>query len=646
VNDGVATRVAIAIALSAAALRLAPLGWLHPLNWDEIEFYRATRWIAEGRVPFRDFWEHHSPLAWFVFAPFSRLSDTPGAAAILGMRWAQIPVWIATFWLANVFMRNAGLSRFARWCAMAIALCSSFLMIAAVEYRIDPLACALYVGGLVLWQGGGRPVRPAGETPAPLLFGAGVMFCLTGLTNMRVGPLLVVTVLLLWWKSRARGTWIVAGGIAALVPALLYFTVTRSWGPLVQHLLTENIHGDRYAQPVVGQFLHRLIVVFGVRMIGSDRLFDIAAVDAGGIALLVLGFAGLVIALQRWRTRDDLFVIAVLQVVNLIVVAGMNFIYNYHFELVAILMLPLVALAIQQFGTSVPRSLGSSGASGTFPRGTEEPRNRGTILAILLLAWSVNAFASLFRGKELDLAYQDFVMREVHARTRPGERVWAGMGWALRREPAYRFWFLPDMTRQLVEHGEAAPYRLADVVRDPPALVVCDHYAMVWLSLVQRELAPFFVRHYVPVWRNLWVPGMNARLRPLGSFEWIVPRDGTYRVFASAELARHPWFRDPFYVGAYETARQMNTAFALQNPLSPPPLSWWIERKPVAIGREIALRKGQRIAVMSAASEPLGIVLLSGTDTMLFRQPPPGATLEASTTRVTHVPRFGVRIQP
>jgi len=613
-SDARTTRVAIAIALSAAALRLAPLGWLHPLNWDEIEFYRATRWIAEGRVPFRDFWEHHSPLAWFVFAPFSRLSDTPGAAAILGMRWAQIPVWIATFWLANVFMRNAGLSRFARWCAMAIALCSSFLMIAAVEYRIDPLACALYIGALVLWQ----------KNSSQALFGAGVLFCLTGLTNMRVGPLLVVTVLLLWWKSRARGTWIVAGGIAALVPALLYFTITRSWGPLVQHLLTENIHGDRYAQPVVGQFLHRLIVVFGVRVIGSDRLFDAAAIDAGGIALLVLGFAGLVIALQRWRTRDDLFVIAVLQVVNLIVVAGMNFIYNYHFELVAILMLPLVALAIS--------------------RATEQPRNRVTVLAVLLIAWSVNAFASLFRGKELDLAYQDFVMREVHARTRPGEKVWAGMGWALRREPAYRFWFLPDMTRQLVEHGEAAPYRLADVVRDPPALVVCDHYAMVWLSLVQRELAPFFVRHYIPVWRNLWVPGMNARLRPGVSFEWIVPRDGTYRVFASAELARHPWFRDPFYVGAYETARQMNTAFALE--AKPAALSWWVDRKPVAIDREIALRKGQRIAVMSAASEPLGIVLLSGTDTMLFRQPPPGATLEASTTRVTHVPRFGVRIQP
>ena len=33
-----------------------------PLAWDEIEFFRATRWIAEGRLPFRDYWEHHLPL--------------------------------------------------------------------------------------------------------------------------------------------------------------------------------------------------------------------------------------------------------------------------------------------------------------------------------------------------------------------------------------------------------------------------------------------------------------------------------------------------------------------------------------------------------------------------------------------------------
>ena len=614
--------VAVVVALTAAAIRLIPLQWLHPLNWDEIEFYRATKWIAEGRVPFRDFWEHHSPLSWFVFAPVAALIDSPGASAILAMRWAQVPVWIATFWLANVWMRNVGLSRFARWSAMALALSSSFLMISAVEYRLDPLSCALWMAALVAWQRG---------TP-PSMFLAGVLFCLTGLTNMRLGPLLVVTVLLLrivdtrarTWRGNARANWIFAGGIAALIPAVLYFVVTGSVDELRQQLFHENYIGDKFAQPVLGQFAHRMLIVFGVRVMGADRLFDPAGIDAGGIALLILGFAGLVGVLRRrFREPEDLFVMAALQLTNLLVISGMNFIYNYHFQTVVIVFLPFIAWSIER----IPR--------------------RGLVMAMLIVAWCVNAFASIFRGKELDLAYQDFVMRQADARTAPSEKVWGGMGWALRREPAYRFWFLPDMTRILVHRGVSEPYRLRDLVRDPPAVVIFDHSIGVWVTIVQRELAPFVVRHYVPVWRNLWVPGMNVRLRKeRPRMEWIVPRDGTYRLFASEALARHAWFRDPFYVGGYETDVEMHTAFALGAPAAHPALQWAIDGRPAAIGATVALRKGQRVAVSYSGSEPLGVILLGGNDTMLFRQPPPGATLEASTARVTHVPRLGVRFRP
>src|SRR2546430_2701672 len=81
----------------AAAARSLSLGWLHPLNWDEVEYFRATDWVSRGLVPYRDFWEHHTPLQWFVFAPVAAFVRSPGASAILAMRWAQVPLWIATF---------------------------------------------------------------------------------------------------------------------------------------------------------------------------------------------------------------------------------------------------------------------------------------------------------------------------------------------------------------------------------------------------------------------------------------------------------------------------------------------------------------------------------------------------------------------
>lgn len=588
-----ALRLVIALTITAAAVRLIPLQWLHPLNWDELEFFAATKWIAEGRVPYRDFWEHHTPLVWFVFAPVAAFVDSAGTSAIIVMRWAQIPVWIATFWVANLWMRGVGLTAFARWSAMAIALSSSMLMIAAVEYRVDPLACALFMAALVLAQ------RERG-------FAAGAMFCLAAWANLRFAPLIAVAVLLLLLRRRE---WrIIVGGLATFAVTLLYFGVTGSVDELWQQVGADN-RAERFATPVIGGFVHRLLVPFGIRILASDRLFELAAFDAGGVAVLLLGFTGLVLALRRWRDRDDLVLIAALQAANLIVIASMKFIYNYHFELVVVLMLPLMATAVER----IPR--------------------QGVVLAVVSVAFCVTVFASLFRGKELDLAYQDLIMREVHRRTNPDERVWSGVPWALHRQPAYRFWFLPELARQLVLKGLAPPY----VVSDPPAVVVFDHNVLVWVATIQPELAPFFVRHYVPAWRNLWVPGMNAVLPPGAGIEWSVPRDGVYRLFASPELARHPWFRAPVYAGAYDNADPRVT-LRLPAPAPHPALEW--SRDPSA-----PLRKGERIAAINRGAAALGVILLSGDDTVLFRQPPSGATLEAASTRVTHWPQLGARIE-
>src|SRR5436190_15855936 len=137
----------------AAAARSLSLGWLHPLNWDELEFFRATDWVRQDLVPYRDFWEHHTPLQWFVFAPFAAMTSTPGAAAIVWMRIAQIPLWIATFWLANLWMKRNGIGDVARWTAMALACCSSLFMLAAVEYRVDVLGCTMVLAALVILSG-------------------------------------------------------------------------------------------------------------------------------------------------------------------------------------------------------------------------------------------------------------------------------------------------------------------------------------------------------------------------------------------------------------------------------------------------------------------------------------------------------------
>jgi hypothetical protein len=583
-------RIVIALALTAAAVRLLPLHLLHPVNWDEIEFYRATKWIAEGRLPFRDFWEHHSPLPWFLFAPVARFVRSIDTSAIVAMRWAQVPVWIAIFILANVFMRNAGLSRFARWAAMGVAVTSSLLMTSAVEYRVDPVAIALLFGGLVLAQRG----------TARAMFGAGALFCLTGMSNLRLGPMLVAGVLLIWLMRKRKAMWIAAGGVVTLAIVLLFFVATHSLAPMWQQLIVENKVGEATAPGVEHALVNRIAILFGVHVI-VDRPFDLSLVDPGGIAIVVLGLIGLVVALQRWRTPDDLFLIAVLQLVNLVFYLRMKYVFNYHFQIVTMLAVPVIALVFERI------------------------KRREAVIALLAVTWCVNAYASVLRGKENDRAYQDLTMREAHARTKPGETVFAGMPWALDREPAYRFWFLPELARQLVMHRHAAPYA---PMAQPPAAFIADRSTLVWLTLVQPELGPYFVRHYTPVWRSVWIPGMNAAFAPGARQTWTVPRDGEYRLYVLPDAARHPWFTRPIYVSSYDVP---GVEIRLPEPGNHPALRWNIEMTPL-----VRLRKGQRIEATSR--EALAVFLLSSDDRTIFRQPPKDVTLEAAAPRVTHWP--------
>jgi len=590
----------IVLALVAAAVRLIPLQFLHPLNWDEIEFYRATSWIGEGRVPFRDFWEHHTPLMWVLFAPFTWLAKGPGVDAIVMLRWAQVPVWIATFWLANLWMRGAGLERFARWAAMTLALASSLLMIPAVEYRVDSLGCMLVMAGLVLAQ-------------RERYFAAGAVFCLAGFANLRLGPVLVVAVLALLVSRRSRAWPLAAGGFAALLVCLACFAATHSLQALYLQVWRDNL-AEKYATPVIGAFIHRLLVPFGVRIIASDRLFELAAVDVGGIAVLLLGFAGLLLA---FRLRGQLLLLAVVQLTNLLFISSMKFIYNYHFALVVILMIPLVAAVLER----IPR--------------------RGAVVALLLVACGVSIFAALFRGKELDRAYQDRIMNEVDARTRPGDEVWSGITWALRREPAYRpFWFLPELSRQLVREGLAPRYTPAR----PPAAVIFDHNVLLWLGLTQGELVPYFVTHYIPVWRELWMPAMNGRLPAGAQARWIVPRSGRYRVYVSPPLARHPWFRTPLQAAAYKGPDAARLTFTLPAP-GVAGIALTVGGRSVD-GAALDLTAGQHVTGLNESPEDLAVIILSTDDRVLFRQPPPGVTLEGETTRITHVPHLGARIDP
>ena len=593
-------RALIGLAAVSIAVRLFAMAYLHPLNWDEVEYFRATDWVRQGLVPFRDFWEHHTPLQWFVFAPLTGLTGSPGAGAILFMRWTQLPFWIAAFWLVNRLMTRSGIDPFARWSALIVGLTSSLLMISAMEYRVDTLANVLYLGGLLLvlsepsprsqGEGGRRP-----DEGRALL--AGALFCLAGFANLRLGPLLAVTVILnrlidvreRRWGGSNRANWVFVGVIATFALGMAYFVATGSLRALYQHVWVENYVGEKYAQRVPFAFVHRILVVFGVRLYGGEEAFVLSGIELAGVALIIAGLFGLIRALREVRTPGPLFVLALLQIANLLAISRMKFVYHYHLQIAVLLMLPFVAAAVEKIVA------------------------RRVVLAFLVVAVAVNVPIVLLRGKERDLAYQDRIMREVHARTQSGDKVFDGVGWAIRREPAYRFWFLPVLVRQLVMHGHASPYN--SWMTDPPAAIITDRNAKVWIAM-DRRLRSFVEHHYLPLWQDLWMPAMSATLRAGGRAEWVVPATGRYRIVAGPDVRRGPQFRVV--------------------PRGADLLQWTVDGRPVAGGNVIDLRKGSRVA--ATAVRDLSVFLVPGSETVWFRQPPEGVTIDGELPRVWHIP--------
>jgi hypothetical protein len=609
------------VLITASVLaRLVSLHGLHPLNWDEIEFFRATNWVREGLVPYRDFWEHHTPLQWFLFAPVTALIHSPGVGAIVAMRWAQLPLWIAVFALVNIWMRGAGIAAWARWAAMAVPLTSSLFMLPAVEYRVDVLAGALLLLGLVFVQRLDRAWWTG--------YGAGAAFCLSGFANLRSGPVLVLAILLVRivdmkerrWRGNPAANRIIAGAALTFALCSVYFVATGSARIALQRLWHDNYLADRLAVPAIEHpFLHRIASPFGVRLIGMQR-FAPWGVDPAGIVVELAIVLVVLELIRRRRAPDPVFFLAFVLTADVLFIAAMKFVFNYHLEMAAVLTVPFLALAIERFEL------------------------RRGVAAILIVTALVNVSVAVFRGKEDDTTYQNLIMTEVDRRTLPGSAVWDSVGWALHRQPAYRYWLLRMIAVALVIHHEYEPYTPGAMAARPPAAVVADHSVREWLFL-QPDLRRFVLAHYLPAWRDLWLPGLSVRLSTAQpTFEWIVPADGTYRVYASRRLALHPWFRSPlyWYLPMWRDPRQYALVAGDALTVGGAALEW--SQQP--LGDTLVLMRSQRLRVTLRGNEPVGVFVTRNDARELFHQPPPGITLEGAAEPRWHVPHLGYNLAP
>jgi hypothetical protein len=572
-------RLWLLIVLLAAALLVTELQWARTIGWDEVEYFRATRWVSEGRVPFRDFWEHHLPLQWALFAPVAAVAgEGVGVSPILAMRWAQLPVWIATLWFLFAILRRSAISAERAKLAIGLVLASVLFLETAVEYRLDAPAAAMYFGALLLVIA--RPRSRVGWLAFGVVMSAAV------LTNMRLVPLVVATAVLLLvlrlderrWAWNGVALWMAPGVALAAASFGGWVWLTGSYEALAL-AMRQNVLFVKLAGAEADTF-------------GRVVLMPFTRPDPGAVALVLAGVAGALMALREIRKPGILQLLALLAIASFVFVSRQGVHYAYHFQ---IPMLLLAALAVSLL----------------------ETERTTRVAACVILAILAFDLVRLFPIGE-SMTYKDAVMREADRRTLPSERVWDGCGYALHREPAYRYWFLPLVVRMLAERGAIERYDAPELAAAPPAAIIHSFRVNQWLRAFPAAGA-FVTRHYVPLYRDLWIPAMNAVVPPAAEVSWRAPRAGPYRAYASELLTRHPWFTNPLSYAMYDR----EDAPVFEVPLRElPPAAVRVTVNGVPASGAFNLKLGDVVRVRSGSARPVGVVIVPEDVSRLFVCPP------------------------
>jgi hypothetical protein len=548
--------LALALVWAAALLHRG-----QPLGWDEIEFFRATKWMGEGRVPFRDFWEHHTPLQWMLFAPVAKLfASGPGAEAIVTMRWAQVAIWIATVALLLQLTEK----KEERLWALVLLLSSPIFVRFAVEYRVDVLGNLGFVAAMV-----------AAMRARWIAFGA--LMAMAVLANMRLAPLVIVTalVMLAWrsdvarWGFNARALRMVAGVAMVAVPFVGWLFATGTWRPFVDAIFTYNIESGQIMDTRGSTLFHQLFA-------------PILLLDPAAIVLWVAAIATCVLAWKGLPRPAPVHILGIVFVASVVNVALMEVQYEYHFQGTYLLMVPLAAFSFQRM------------AKWQF-----------AAMAVAVVALVVNLIPLLSPAFGNAMRYQDFVMEEVDRRTAPSDRVFDGVGYALRREPAHRYWFLPVGVRFMSAAGKLPPFPMET---NPPAAIIFNLRMKLWFDIFP-ESGRYAVRHYVPLTRDLWVPGMSTILAPGQRYEWVAPEGGRFTLWPGEPLVRHPWLIRPAEFASLRGPQAARFAIPLQRLPRATRVTLAVDGIPMT-GRTVDLKKGSRVVIVSGEAQPIGALLV------------------------------------
>jgi 4-amino-4-deoxy-L-arabinose transferase-like glycosyltransferase len=447
------------------------------LDPDESQHLHAAWLIAQGRVPYRDFWEHHMPL----------------------LPWALAPV---TRWFAE-----GPAVYFAARAIMAVTAAAALGVVYVLGGHLGPgvgAAAVILLALQVRFLQHGVQVRP--DVPALLTW-------------------LVTVWLLVRWRERGRIGWLWAaglalGGTAALTPKAAFLGV----GVL---LLVLSTPCDR--SPVARCVLGRLAclaagcaaplgIVLGwlaaaggtaalgafvqdvvVANLGFPDFVKQTAVGAEGIGFVLLGLAGAAMTLRKigWRALQHPvhgpLLVPTAALIVILLLPRTPAVYSYTW-------LPVMAIGSLYAGQALLAAVDRAAAAAG--------RRATVVLALIIIAVIIVPLAVVCaltfprnRNNEADLVR----MRRELAYACPGEAVLDARALAVFRPTALRYPSLVRGLRTWIERGVISSEALAaDLDRARAPVGVSDSRLHI-----EGPVSAFIARHYVRQPDGLLVAGAD-----------------------------------------------------------------------------------------------------------------------------------------
>jgi len=421
-------RAALALAAALVLVRL----WFvahRAIDLDEFEHAHAAWSVSLGEVPYVDFFEHHTPALYLLFAPlFARMPvSTDARAAVDSLLICRAAMWLLTIACVASVYRLGSLWRDRLTGALAALLLvtSSQFLESMLEFRPDvPAAACLSIAVLSLMR------APDGDDRESTWVVA------AGLT-VAVGLLLTQKV------AFAAPGFAVALLARRRLPTLVWFAV--GFAPPIALTLAWF-----WSHDALRAFYIDNVIVNG--QLNADRfspLPRLASNIAQQPAVYLLGFAGL-IACARTVNADRVVVVATAASLT----AGI-FAIGKAYDQYYVLLLPLLAV----LGAAFVRD-----AAAISPPRTAIVM---TLVAALSLAVSIRAY----RSDAIQLA----AIAWVTEHTRPSDTYLGGSpGPALFRRQAWFYGFLTGPFASAEDYATLLDGLHAGRVR--PAIVIDDAY--------------------------------------------------------------------------------------------------------------------------------------------------------------------------